>query len=243
MTFNCERHGDYEGTEIKFCGRLIPSACPVCMAERERLAREQDERLHEELKKEYERHERALLIERGIEPEFFGVTLEDYKAETEDERAALTAAYELAEGKIKKLVLLGNFGTGKTMLASALAIKLGGIRITMFELSAKIRACFNNREGSEIDVLDKLLENKFIAIDELGRTKGSEAELNWLSYLIDKAHSRGIKLMLISNKRQAKNLPKERVGESFEMFLPNDSISRLRQDTRIIELYGRDRRA
>ena len=120
--------------------------------------------------------------------------------------------------------------------------ELGGIRITMFELGARIRAMFNNRQGTELDVLDDILSYPFIAIDEIGRTKGSEAELNWLSYLIDKAHSRGIPLMLISNKEKARNLPEERRGESFEMYLPNDAISRLRQDTKIIELRGRDRR-
>ena len=242
MTFHCDIHGDYEGNEIFLGGRKIPAPCPKCLAEREQKDKEQDEMNHKIAESELANHKRSLLIKRGIEPEFFDITLEDYKAETEDEQKALRAAHALVDGRLQKLILLGNFGTGKTMLASALAILLGGIRITMFEISARIRAMYNSREGTEIEVLDELLEYPFIAIDEIGRTKGSDAELNWLSYLIDKAHARGIKLMLISNRRQAKNLSPELRNECFEMFLSNDSISRLRQNSVLIELTGRDRR-
>ena len=108
-------------------------------------------------------------------------------------------------------------------------------------LSDLIRRGFKDGK-TECDVLDKILEYPFIAIDELGRTKGSDAERNWLSYLVDKAHTRGIRLMLISNRQTAKNLPAERKGEAFEYFVDNDVISRLHSTSRVVEINGRDRR-
>lgn len=238
----CEIHGEYEEKEIGVMWRSFPVGCPKCQAEWEAKDKEQDLKMHKIVESELENHKRSLLQKRGIEPEFYGVTLDDYKVESDCERKAVEAARALIDGRIKKLVLLGSFGTGKTMLASILAILLGGIRITMFEISARIRAMYNNHEGTEVDVLDDLLSYPLIAIDEIGRTKGSEAELNWLSYLIDKAHTRKIPLVLISNKQRARNLPPERRGDSFESYLPNDSLSRLRQETEIVELYGKDRR-
>lgn len=238
----CKIHGEYDEAFRKVFGRQLPVGCPKCRSELEQLVNEQDALQTEAIEAETAQETREQLIKRGIEPEFFGVTLADYKPETEDEQRALDAAKALLEGKIQKLILLGSFGTGKTMLASVLAMLLDGVRITMFELSARIRATYNGSGETDFDVLNSLLEYQFIAIDEIGRTKGSEAELNWLSYLIDKAHTRGIRLMLISNRRRMKNLPQERRNECFEMFLPNDSISRLKQNSVIVELTGRDRR-
>lgn len=239
----CKIHGEYYEEKLHQVGLLmLPVGCPICNAEREKKFKEQEARDAKIRDQERALHEKALLQKRGIEPEFYGVTLDDYKVESDCERKAVEATQALIDGRIKKLVLLGSFGTGKTMLASILAILLGGIRITMFEISARIRAMYNNHEGTEVDVLDDLLSYPLIAIDEIGRTKGSEAELNWLSYLIDKAHTRKIPLVLISNKQRARNLPPEKRGDCFESYLPNDSLSRLKQETAIIELYGKDRR-
>jgi DNA replication protein DnaC len=232
---NCIKHGAYKAEEIEILGIKIKTKCPLCEAEKNKRELEKEEVL-QKLKIEND------FLNRGIEPEFFNVSLEDYKAETENEEKALKACKDLLEGKIKKVLLLGNNGTGKTMLADALAIKLHGVRVTMYELSAKIREGYSKNK-SELEIINALLSYPFIAIDEIGRTKGSEAELNWLSYLIDKAHTRGVRLLLISNKKQAHSLPKERLGEAIEYFLPNDAISRLRQNSVIVEVDGRDRRA
>lgn len=232
----CEKHGKYQSEPIQLFGRTISeTGCPICTQEEEAAEKKRQEELQKEL------HHQAL-IARGIEPEFFGATLNNYKAESPSELEALQAARDLAAGKLNKVLLLGSNGVGKTHLADALALQLGGIRITMFELSARIRAAYNRNE-SELDVLDRLLKYQFIAIDEIGRTKGSDAEKNWLSYLLDKCHTRGVRVMLISNRHTAKNLPEDRRGEAIEYYFDNDVISRLRQSSKIVEVTGRDRRA
>lgn len=231
----CDKHGNYEVRTVEIFGKVWEAGCPKC-------EEEDQKRTANELQEAEKRMKVQQLQKRGIEPEFFDATLENYQAENDTETAALRACKDLVEGKIQKVLLLGSNGTGKTHLGNAVAKKLGGVRITMYELSARIRQGYTTGE-CELDILDALLQYPVIVIDEIGRTKGSDAELNWLSYLIDKAHTRGILTLLISNKHQAARLPKERKAEAIEFFLPNDAISRLRQHSVIVEVVGRDRRA
>lgn len=231
----CEKHGEYESEEVQILGVKFQTECPVCQKEKTKQEQEEHQKFLENSRNED-------LLRRGVEPEFFNATLGNYIAETESELRALTACKQMVEGKIKKVLLLGNNGTGKTHLVNALVKAFDGIRITMYELSAKIRAGYNEQK-SELEVLDGLLRYPLIAIDELGRTKGSDAEFNWLSYLIDKAHTRGIRLVLVSNKLQAHSLPADKKQNAIELYLPNDVISRLRQESIIVEVIGRDRRA
>lgn len=231
----CDIHGKYISYPVSLMGHLLNwTQCPKCTAEMEAKQMEEDTRIRQKQLLES-------LPRRGIEPEFYNATLDNYKAETPSEREALQAAKDLEAGKIKKLVLLGDNGTGKTHLGDALVKSLEGKRITMFELSAQIRNGYNEGYG-EMAILNELLQYPILVIDEVGRTKGSEAEKNWMSYLVDKFHTRGKRLMLISNRNTAKSLPSERRGEAFEYYFDNDVLSRLRQDSKIVEVKGRDRR-
>lgn len=231
----CEKHGEYETKNFEFFGHLYESPCPEC----ERL---QEEALLKEEQRKREFYLKKDMLRRGIEEEYFNADFSGFVAENESEQKALNAAKELADGKILKMLLLGGNGTGKTYLGCALARKLGGIRITMYELTAKIRDGYN-KNISELSILNDLLSYPLIVLDEIGRTKGSDAEKNWLSYLIDKAHTRHIKLLLISNRHTAKTLSKDKQGEAIENYFDNDVISRLRQNSKIVEVKGRDRRA
>lgn len=228
----CDKHGTYEAKTLQILGgMIIHTTCPEC-----------DKEMEERERREAEQRYRDSFPKRGIEPEFYEATLDNYKPETPSEAEALQAARDMEAGKLKKLLLLGANGTGKTHLAAALVKSQRGVRTTMFELSARIRNGYNEGYG-EMAVLNDLLTYPLIVIDEVGRTKGSEAERNWMSYLVDKAHTRGTRLVMISNRSTAKNLPPERRGEAFEYFFDNDVISRLRQDSKIVEVKGRDRRA
>mgnify|MGYP003313055850 FL=1 len=150
----CPKHGEYEEETIELFGQVIRSGCPICEQEMDA----EEARVSQETTS---KAQQARLMECGIEPEYFNVVLENYKAENDSEKKALEASRDLESGKIRKLLLIGSNGTGKTMLACCLAQSLGGVRITMFELGARIRHGYNNGK-SELEILDGLLASPFI---------------------------------------------------------------------------------
>lgn len=233
----CPIHGEYESISYNILGRIFEGTCPLCEkeeAEKEKIEAKQREAL-------IDGEKRKEMASRGIEPEYFTASLSGYIPENESQSMALEACRKLQCGEIKKVILTGPNGIGKTYLASALAKDTDGIIVTIYYLGARIREGYQKGK-SELEILEKILSHPLIVLDEVGRSKGSEAEFNWLSYLIDKAHVRGIKLILISNLSLARNLPAERRGESLEYYLPNDVISRLCQYSEFVEMEGDDYR-
>ena len=228
----CEKHGKYEVQEIVLFEKPIKTGCPHCDAEKEAKEKEEKEK-QEQLQKEKE------LIKRGIEPEFFNATLENYIPENESEKKALKAAQLMASGQLKKILLIGKNGVGKTHLVSALAKIINGRVITMFQFSSLLRSGYN-RKKTEIETIEEeLLIYDLIVIDEYGLSKCSEMELNSLAYLVDKCHTRNKCIVLVSNLFTSKSAQ----SDAIENYIPNAVISRFRCNSAIVEVVGRDRRA
>lgn len=227
----CKQHGEYESQTAEILGRKIFIGCPQCEAEKTKKELE-DLKQQEQLaiEKDY--------INRGIEPEFFNATLENFIPENASERKALEAAQLMASGQIKKILLIGQNGVGKTHLVSALAkIKKGRV-LTMFQFSSLLRAGYN-RKKTEIETIeDELLSYPLVAIDEYGLSKCSEMELNSLAYLVDKCHTRNKDIVLVSNIFTSKSAK----SDAIENYIPNAVISRFRCNSVIVEVEGRDRR-
>lgn len=229
---NCDKHGKYEKQQIVIMGKTIMTGCPQCDAElkiREKEAQAKEEQIQKEKE----------LIKRGIEPEFFNATLENYIPENESEKKALKAAQLMASGKLKKILLIGKNGVGKTHLVSALAKIKNGRVITMFQFSSMLRAGYNKRKTEIETIEDELLIYDLIVIDEYGLSKCSEMELNSLAYLVDKCHTRNKCIVLVSNLFTSKSAQ----SDAIENYIPNAVISRFRCNSAIIEVVGRDRRA
>ena len=81
-----------------------------------------------------------------------------------------------------------------------------------------------------------------LAIDEIGRTKGSDAETNWLSYIVDKRNSRGLPLVLISNKHTRKTCSDGGCQNCLENYISEDIMSRLSEDGHLVTMCGEDYR-
>lgn len=234
----CKKHGEYISDVIHFeDGREAwVTDCPQCIAERE-----------EEERKDQEKRERKRILaqckESNIEPEFYFKKLEDFIPQTESQKKALEASRKLIYGDLKKVVLLGPNGVGKTMLASIVTRELCGKIYSMYEISAMIRDTYTAKaKKSELDIVYELASIPFLAIDEMGRSSGSNSEMNWLSFILDKRHTRKLPFILISNRHLMRNCKNGGCSDCFENFIGNDCLSRLYEDSAVITIDAKDNR-
>ncbi|MBQ7166266.1 MAG: hypothetical protein IJR93_04910 [Treponema sp.] len=235
--FKCKKHGDVPVQVAILHGEQIPPDCPICKREKERMLSEQEAARAEEAR-------RSAQIERyremNIEREYWGKTLDDYKPLCESQAMAKAAMSRLIERKHGKVILLGTNGCGKTNLGSVAVMALGGKVLTMYEISCTIRQAYSPlAKRTELEIVEELATIPMLFIDEVGRSKGSAAELNWLSYVLDKRHQRGLPFGLGSNSHLSRDCPHGRDGcpQCFEALLGSDILSRLGQDTEIVTMY------
>ena len=239
----CGKEYDQPALITQF-GVIIARYCPDCIDKADRKQKAIENQQKENRKKEW-------LKEIGVKADYETASLGTYEAKTESQKEALKACRRLKDGEIKKLILLGSNGVGKTHLASALVKLMNGKIITAYEMFALYRSCFSG-QNSEIELLHKFSNYPLLVIDEFGRTKGSEAEENFLSAILDARHSDGLPTMILSNlirKRDClhyqnnKEACKQRNCKGcLEMWLTSDLISRLRENTEVVVIEGEDYR-
>ena len=225
-------------------GIICAHYCEECIDKYDRKQKAIENKQKEKRKKEW-------LSAIGVKADYETATLGTYEAKTDSQKEALNACKLLKDGGIKKLILLGSNGVGKTHLASALVKLMNGKIITAYEMFALYRSCFSG-QNSEIELLHKFSTYPLLVIDEFGRTKGSEAEENFFFFFLDARHSDGLPTMILSNlirKRDClhyqnnKEACKTRNCKGcLEMWLTSDLISRLREDTEVIVIEGEDYR-
>ena len=233
---HCEKHGDYTEQTTDIFGFILRTGCPACEKER-------DEIEHQEGIRQAQEAERKRLETLNIEPMYFESTLDNFIAGSPEQERALSYARAMVQDRAGKLVLLGTNGTGKTHLAVGVVRELSGRLYSMYEITTRIRASYvSGAKETELDIVDELAKLPMLAIDEIGRTKGSDAETNWLSYICDKRHTRGLPLMLISNKHTRKTCPDGGCQNCLENYISEDIMSRLAEDGHLINMIGEDYR-
>ena len=240
--FQCKNlnHPPYEQITVFYDDMTgeIKNLCPLCVKEAEIENQKK-------LDKQYREENIAHCKKCNIEPEYYNATFDDYIPQNESQEMALQAAKDLLEGKIKKLVLLGKYGTGKTMLGSILAKESDGRIYTMYEISTMIRQSYTVKaEKTELEIVSELASIPgILVIDEVGRVTGSNFNNNWQSYVLDKRHTRGLRTVYTGNGHLRENCPNHGCDKCFENSMDGDVISRLRQDSKIINILGTDYRA
>jgi DNA replication protein DnaC len=239
--YECEKHGKFTGTAIKigFLGKVFDPECPKCHEENEALL------ILEKEKKEVEdkqRHRINWLTRMNIGRRYWDTTFENFEAYTDELKHHLEVCLEFAHNHNgRKLVMLGNNGTGKNHLAVSVMKLTGGVIHTVFEIELMLRQSYSG-ETQEYKVVNDLCNAEMLVIDEIGRTKGGDWELNWLSYVINKRHENLMPIILISNKHLKEDCPQKGCPDCIQNFVGNDVLSRIIEDGLIMEFTGDDYR-
>lgn len=237
--YKCEKHGEVKCEYyIDKSGRTVWGECPECEKEHEAEEVEKERLAQLEKQKEYWRN-------CNIKEKFFDMTFDSYEVLNDSLKLALEKVKAIADGSNRSLLLLGDNGLGKTMLASLALMKRGGYIYKMYEIITQIKSSYKaNSVVDEMDILKKLSNCPLLVIDEVGKQFGSESEKNWLSYIIDERYECNKPTILICNLKRKRDCTEEEVsnGLYIEHYLGRDSVSRLVECADIVNVTGDDYR-
>lgn len=140
------------------------------------------------------------------------------------------------EGRNTDLLLWGYVGTGKTHSAVAAGTLRTGLHRGNFRFAIANKAMrelknFHDREAQEI-MRGDLTRPTVLVMDDIVREKFTDTDVANMAELLDERHSAGKVTIFTTNKP-----PFE-----FEEYFGGHLTSRLIGGTRMVEVYGRDRR-
>lgn len=232
--FFCQEHGlKYRGKPFILFGVERAPICPLCEKKYDEQKGREEKKMQDEIK--IQRFSKM-----NIEQMYFDKKISDYIPQNESQMKAQNAIQKLINDELKKVILLGTNGLGKTLLGSIAVQAVGGAIYSAYEIGLLVRGSYNN--SSEFETLDRLARLPLLVIDEYEKCKTSKASNDMFSYIFDKRHSRGLRTVLLSEYHLKKSCRKGGCDKCFETLLTNDLISRFRQNGEIIEMYGEDYR-
>ena len=168
---------------------------------------------------------------------FCGITLGDWKAETQEQVKAKQFAQSFATGDITRMLLIGNCGTGKTMLAAGIIgqMALGNhlpTYMTATRLIRSIRDTWKNGT-SEQEAMDKFINADVLVIDELGAGRCTEDDKLILSEILCDRYAIDKPTLLISN------LTAEQIKATV---MDERAIDRMREGGKIVPMMWKSAR-
>lgn len=191
-TWTCPRHGNY--TEHRQT-RYSSFVCPTCAADAKALRVAWD--------REWSIY--RAWVHCGVPPRFRNRRFANFRPHNAQARHALEAATQLTAGDIQALALVGNVGTGKTHLTTAIvaeAVRAGESCkwVNVPDLLRELRATFTKAsETTTEEVIARLERQQVLVLDEIGAATGSTWELATLSALIDERYRNGGAIVLTGN--------------------------------------------
>ena len=225
---SCEKHGAYESRKI--IGNIW-SRCPTCEAER-RAA--EVEREADELRRFHEARQRKLIGRAAIPARFVGKNFDNFHADTEAKRAALTIVRDYAENFERNartgqgMILSGKPGTGKSHLAGAvLQSQIGRdvLYATCLDIIRMVRETWRkDSDQSERQVLGYLGGLDLLVIDEMGVQYGTDGEQTILFDVLDRRY-RDVKPTILLTNQDAAGL---------KAYLGERTFDRIRETCRLV---------
>lgn len=210
MQLNCDLHGAYMANGTRLTTRDVWTRCPVCDdLVNQKAAEEKAEIRRRVAKEQFSRS----LADAGVPARFVGRTLASFKAETPEQKRALSVAADYVANwqdvsrKGSWLVFSGQPGTGKSHLAIAILQALlpahVGRYMTCMELVQAIRGAW--RKGSEVseaDVVAEMASVPLLVLDEIGMQNGTDSEMLHLFDVLDKRYRDLMPTILLTNQNR-----------------------------------------
>lgn len=233
-TCHCPIHGEYIGYAFESSVMQVDPECPKCREER--LAKEKEEEKQafiNERPKRIVKEAKDRLVEAGADYDSVNV---EFDNDTVTRTGALQKASKLLSGEITLLLIIGEPGRGKTVLASSITKRFAKQQedsacftyLKESQILRDIKSSYNAR-SSEAVVVDKLQNIPLLIIDEMTLdNKGIQAFEDIICYRF----ARKLPTILCGNI-QFKDLPTK--------FTPR-IMSRISGSGSVIELIGTDRR-
>ena len=182
----------------------------------------------------------------GIRPRHYKCTFDNFIIQDDSGAQALKICKRMAETRRGIIAMIGNNGTGKTHLLCATVRAIGaGHNYKMIEIGMFIREAFKpNSTKTEQEQLDALIKLPFLGIDEVEKSKRTENEIVWLSYLIDERNERNRPTMIIGNCHPKSIHENGATCEKcFESIMTPDILDRITQSGVIRYMDGKSYRA
>lgn len=200
----CDKHGAYieKGTRFDMLSEqptTIWHKCPACITER----KEQDEARKAAIEWA------SVMRDASIPVRFRGKTMSNYTPDQQNAKAfGIVQDYASDPEKTKSdgrcLVLIGDYGTGKTHLAVGIidAFAHAGIRSLYTTLDALLigyKASFNREGPQEHEVMAHYRNMPLLVIDEVGLHRGSEEDARIISNIMDGRYADMRCTVIVSN--------------------------------------------
>lgn len=210
----CEHHAEHDRKLVEsFSGESRAIGCPNCYWEDLHTADVSSPAHTEALALSRWEALNTALFSTGIPKRFRHCSFENYRAKLDGQRLALDVcrAYvdqfeeNLAAGRC--LLMLGNFGNGKTHLGCAVLIAaVSRFGVTALyapapDIISAIKATFSKTStDTEQEIMADLSTVDLLLIDELGAQSGTEFERHSLHTIIDSRYRKMLPTIITSNQ-------------------------------------------